>query len=143
MRSVWHQAFRVGVGAIALAPLATPFGKGSAGELITMARPFETWASDTQTADIPSDFAGLWRLTAGSVPACRLALSKRRQGNKLIVDLEGCAGQSLLNTVHFWRVSHDGVDLLTSDGSIVFALSSHGPDRLQSDDGIMLERAPE
>jgi len=138
MRNVWHQVPRLGFSAIAFAvALGASGANARVGEAIAM----------TESAAPASEFAGLWHVTVGSDTSCRLALTLRPYGQGLAVDLEGCAGRPALASVRSWTVSRGGVDLRAGDGSVAYALSASGPDRLRGSlvrgGDIRLERAPE
>ena len=84
----------------------------------------------TTVTDIESA-SGLWSLTSADNPGkCQLALSRLGDPQRNVV-VEKCE-LNAIRTVVQWRLTAEGVELLSEDGALVLALRREGVDRFRS-----------
>lgn len=73
----------------------------------------------------PASLAGVWTLTAGAAPACRIRLTAEPAAHGyLAVTLGGCRAR-----ISAWRPIPEGVELAAADGLTLVLLSPTGPNR--------------
>lgn len=72
----------------------------------------------------PPAATGMWSLTSGTAPACRLALQSLPVPGGYGVHLEQCEGGPAART-RLWRVRDGTVELVADDGRVLVRLRQH------------------